>query len=105
MKAHLGVLDIGLGTDMFLHKKLSKFKACEDENLMDNEGFIKKASYFIMVEKLLSEKYIDYQKYIRTIDPSIPKNFIQSIISKIEVSQGKITAIVFKNGIRNDFEY
>lgn len=34
-----------------------------------------KASYFLMFEKLVQDSYIEYEKYIRTIDPAVPKSF------------------------------
>lgn len=72
--------------------------------LADDE-FIEKASYFIMVQKLLDDRYVDYEKYIRQIDPSIPRSFIKSIIDEVHVTDGKITAIVFKNGMAHRFFY
>ena len=89
-----------------IDQKLSEFKEDEDDYgpLADDE-FIEKASYFIMVSKLLEDTYVDYEKYIRQMDPSIPRSFIKSVIESIEATDGKITAIVFKNGIRHSFTY
>lgn len=89
-----------------IDQKLSEFKEDEDDYgpLADDE-FIEKASYFMMVSKLLKDTYVDYEKYIRQIDPSIPRSFIKSVIESIEATDGKITAIVFKNGIRHSFTY
>lgn len=72
--------------------------------LADDE-FIEKASYFIMVQQLLDERYVDYEKYIRQIDPSIPRSFIKSIIEEIHTTDGRVTAIVFKNGMTHRFTY
>ena len=87
-------------------QKLNDLKDNEDDAgpLADDE-FIEKASYFIMVQKLLDERYVDYEKYIRQIDPSIPRSFIKSVIDEIHVSDGKVTAIVFKNGMAHRFFY
>lgn len=57
------------------------------------------------LEKLLDEKEIDYEKYIRSIELEIPRSFIQKIISRIEVTDGKVTAITFSNGITTKFVY
>ena len=75
------------------------------EELTTDQEFLEQASYFIMVEKLLDEKEIDYEKYIRGIEQEIPRNFIQKIISCIEVADGKVTAITFSNGITTKFNY
>lgn len=70
-----------------------------------DESFLKKASYFIMVEKLLDSKNIDYEKYIRGIDEQVPRNFILSIIERIDVTDGCVSAITFKNGMKHEFFY
>ena len=58
-----------------------------------------------MVEKLLDDRYIDYEKYIRRIDPSIPRNFITNIIDHIVVTDGRVQSITFKNGMTHHFSY
>ena len=58
-----------------------------------------------MVEKLLDDRYVDYEKYIRQIDPSVPRNFLNNIISQIVVSDGKVISISFKNGMTHKFIY
>lgn len=88
-----------------INKRLNEIKVSEETNPISDDDFIKKASYFIMAEKLLSDGYIDYEKYIRTIDPIVPRNFIRSIISKIEVADGNIISIEFKNGTIHHFNY
>jgi len=70
-----------------------------------SDEFIQKASYFIMVEKLLDNRYIDYEKYIRRIDPSIPRSFLHTIIQEIKVIDGRVTSITFKNGMTHKFTY
>ena len=69
------------------------------------DGFIGKASYYIMANKLIEDRYIDYEKYIRAIDPSIPHSFLQQIIDHIVVNDGRVTSITFKNGATHTFTY
>lgn len=64
-----------------------------------------KASYFLMFEKLVQDSYIEYEKYICTIDPAVPKSFLASIIDHIDVDDGRVAAIAFKNGITHSFTY
>lgn len=70
-----------------------------------SDSFILKASYYIMVEKLVQDSYIDYEKYIRTVDPSVPRSFLLSIIDHIDVGNGRVDSITFKNGITHYFTY
>lgn len=62
-------------------------------------------SYYIMASKLIEDRYIDYEKYIRAIDPSIPRSFLQQIIDHIVVNDGRVTSITFKNGSTHTFTY
>ena len=66
---------------------------------------IKKASYFIMAEKLINSRYVDYESYIRKIDPSVPRNFLITIIDQIEIDDGQVVSIAFKNGMTHRFIY
>lgn len=72
---------------------------------MSDGEFMQKASYFILQQKLQEKRYIDYDKFIRTIDPQIVKNFMQSVVQKIVVKDGKIMSIMFSNGIEHKFSY
>ena len=69
------------------------------------DDFIGKASYYIMANKLIEDRYIDYEKYIRAIDPSIPRSFLQQIIDHIVVNDGRVISITFKNGSTHTFTY
>ena len=70
-----------------------------------SSDFIRKASYYIMTEKLVEDRYLDYEKYIRTIDPSVPKSFLASVIDHIDVDDGRVVSITFKNSIEHRFIY
>ena len=96
-------------------KIIDEIKSCEkrltelaEENadIPDvSDDFADKASYFIMVEKLLDNDYIDYEKYISNIDANIPRNFLKTIIDSIEITDGRVSSIKFKNGMLHTFNY
>lgn len=88
-----------------IEARLAELKRQESNWVVSNDEFVKKASYFIMVEKLLDGRYVDYEKYIRRIDPSIPRNFLNNIISQIIVDNGRVISISFKNGMTHRFIY
>lgn len=73
-------------------------------NLSDDE-FISKASYFIMANELADKRYIDYERFMRRIDPKIVKNFIESVCSNFCIKSGRVVSIRFKNGIEHQFYY
>lgn len=88
-----------------IEARLAELHKEEHDDLISNEVFIQKASYFIMVRNLLDDRYIDYEKYIRKIDPIIPRNFLTTIIQKIEISNGRVVSITFKNNMTHRFIY
>ena len=61
-----------------------------------SDEFADKASYFIMVEKLLDDSYIDYEKYISNIDANIPRNFLTTVLDTVEITNGRVSSIKFK---------
>lgn len=88
-----------------IDRKLAEIKDDDTEGPLADEEFIEKASYFIMVSKLLEDRFVDYEKYIRQIDPSIPRSFVKSVTESISVTEGRVTAITFKNGMTHTFTY
>lgn len=85
--------------------RLAELHASNSVSDTDSDEFLQKASYFIMVESLLNERYVDYEKYIRSIEPNIPRNFIVSTVQSIVVENSKVKSITFKNGITHAFIY
>lgn len=86
--------------------RLEKLEASlSDAGSMSDEEFIAEASYFVMAQNLLATRYINYENFIRQIDPSIPKNFIRSIVQNFCIRDGKVVSILFKNGIEHQFFY
>ncbi len=68
-------------------------------------SFIQKASQFIVTQKLLSKKYINYPELCLTTDKQIIREFVMSTIDSIHVSNAKVTRIDFKNGLVHKFIY
>lgn len=73
-------------------------------SLSDDE-FLAKASYFIMAQQLQDKRFVDYEKFIRKIDPQIVKDFINSVVQNFCIKDGRIVSILFKNGIEHQFFY
>ena len=67
--------------------------------------FLDEASYFILVQQLLNSPYVDYEHFIRNIDPTIAKSFIRSVLSVVDVDDGKIIRMIFQNGLSLNFIY
>nr|WP_302648403.1 hypothetical protein [uncultured Dysosmobacter sp.] len=58
-----------------------------------------------MVNKLIEDASVNYEKFVRTLDSTSIRDFILSIIQEIEATDCRITAITFKNGTTHRFQY
>lgn len=72
---------------------------------VSDEVFIQRASEFIIAQKLTDRNYINYKRLAMSVDAEVLKSFVLSIIDSIIVTDGNITAIVFKNGLSHNFIY
>lgn len=72
---------------------------------ISDADFMAKASYFIMSQQLVTKRYVNFDTLIRKIDPKVIKEFVNSVIKKIVILDGRITSIFFKNGIEHKFLY
>ena len=88
----------------FIDKRLSELTV-KEVTLESDDNFLEKASYFLMVEQLLSDKEFDYEKFVRSTDLEIPRAFISRVIDHVEISNSKIMSITFTNGITSRFTY
>lgn len=85
--------------------EIEKLKQDNQFLLASEDGFMEKASYFLIIQKLLDPKYTDFEKLIQKVDATIAKGFIASIIKEIVVTDGTVTKITFKNNIVHTFIY
>ena len=77
----------------------------DQQNSMDDDEFIRRASEFIIAQKLTDRKYVNYKRLALSVDPDVLKSFVQSIIDNISVMDGNIQSIVFRNGLSHTFIY
>lgn len=68
-------------------------------------AFIRKASTFLMAQRIASNEHIDYMQMAVDLDNKILKDFINQIIDKIFVQDGRIVRIRFASGLEHDFLY
>lgn len=87
-----------------IDKRLSELTV-KEVTLESDDNFLEKASYFLMVEQLLSEKEFDYEKFVRSTDLDIPRAFISRVIDHVEISNSRVVSITFTNGITSRFIY
>ena len=85
--------------------RLEELEVSSAATSLSDDEFMAKASYFIMAQQLQDRRYVDYEKFIRKIDPQIVKDFLNSIIQNFCIKDGRIVSILFKNGIQHQFFY
>lgn len=72
---------------------------------LSDEEFIQQANTFMISQKLANRNYINYKNLAKSVDANILKKFVQSIFDNIIVKYGRITTIIFKNGLSHNFIY
>lgn len=83
-----------------VERRMAELTATSIEGITDPEELVDQASYFIMAQKLLSDDYIDYTKYISKVDPTVPRAFIRSVVKEIVVTDGEVESIDFQSGVK-----
>ena len=71
----------------------------DTEETLSEQEFRTKASYFLMINQLLGDKPKDTEEMLRLIDPKIPKDFVNTVIDNITVTDGTVETIRFKSGV------
>ena len=68
-------------------------------------AFIRKASAFLVAQRITSNEHIDYMQMAIDLDAKIMKDFINQIIDKIFIQDGRIVRIRFASGLEHNFIY
>lgn len=89
-----------------VNDELKKLQENDLTNVTFNDvEFLKKTSNFMINNELIHKRSINFKSMAMTIDKNIIKDFINTVIEKIEVKDGRVYAIHFKNGLVNNFIY
>lgn len=70
-----------------------------------DEELLEKLSFVLMRHQLLTKRYVDFDSLLRKLDAKTIKEFVNSVVKKIVISDGKIVSIRFKNDIEHKFLY
>lgn len=89
-----------------IDKRLNEIDSSIANNfVMTDSDFFSKASMFIIQSNLAQARSVDFDKLIRTVDKQTLKMFINKVVQKVVVLDGKIAQISFQNGISLKFLY
>lgn len=89
-----------------IDKRLEEIERSSSKHFsLTDDEFMAKASIFIMTHQLQNKRFIEFDKLIKKIDPQIVKEFVNSVVQKIVIKNGRVTSIRFKNGLEHKFLY
>lgn len=88
-----------------INARLEELQANDAALPMGGKDLAMRGSYFLMLEDLVQDSYIDFERYIRSFDRAVQKSFLASSIDHIDADDGRVAAITFKNGITHRFTY
>ena len=70
---------------------------------VSDEEFVRRASEFIIAQKLTDRNYVSYKRLATSVDTAVIKTFVRSIIDSIIMDTGRVKQIIFKNGLSHTF--
>ena len=77
----------------------------DPDALLSDEEFIKQASHLLIQKELKDKKYIYYKNLATSVDPEILRTYMKTILDSVYLTDGHVSAIVFKNGLTQKFIY
>lgn len=88
-----------------INDQIGMINTVDNEDIIDDEEFVARASEFIISKELASRNYISYKRLASVVDASVLQEFMSTILDNIVIDYGKISKITFKNGITHSFLY
>lgn len=91
-----------------IEDKIKEFEKNESIKTLDETidiNFLIECDDALFKHKILNDKNIDFKKLYMNVDTKLLKDFINSIVKNIEIRNGKVSAINFKNGLKHRFIY
>ena len=70
---------------------------------VSDEEFVRRASEFIITQRLTDRNYISYKRLALSVDAAVLRTFVSSIIDSIYMDAGRVSQIIFKNGLSHTF--
>lgn len=75
------------------------------DSALSDEDFIRQASHLLISKELAGREYIYFKNLAQSVSPEILKSYLETILDSVVVIDGRISSIVFKNGLTHKFIY
>lgn len=72
---------------------------------LSDEDFVRQASHLLITKKLIGRDYIYYKALAQTVSPDVLKIYMETILDSVYVIDGRVSSIVFRNGLTHTFIY
>ena len=93
------------GTLSDIENELSALEADTADTKYDDMSFISTASGFLIAHQIASGEHINYRELSCAVDAKVLKDFVNSVIERIVLLDGRVASIEFKNGLVHEFLY
>lgn len=74
-------------------KQIEASQATGDKDDLADMEFIRKASAFLVAQRIVSKKHVDYIQMALDLDNEILKDFVDQVIDRIEILEGRVQSI------------
>lgn len=72
---------------------------------LSDEDFIVQASHLLISKELSSREYIYYKNLAESVSPDVLKTYMETILDSVMLVDGRVSCIVFRNGLTHKFTY
>ena len=85
--------------------KLKELTEVQISSHVDDTGFMKSASSFLLAHQIHAGAHIEYREFAATIEEETLKEFLNIVLDHISVKDRRVVEIVFSNGLSHRFIY
>lgn len=75
------------------------------DSILTDEEFVKQASHLLISKELSDRQYIYFKKLAQSVSPEILQTYMETILDSVMVIDGRISSIIFRNGLTHKFIY
>lgn len=75
------------------------------DSVLSDEEFIRQASHLLIQKELQNKEYIYFKNLAANVSPEILKTYMDTLLDSVYIVDGRVSSIVFKNGLTHRFEY
>ena len=75
------------------------------DSVLSDEDFIRQASHLLIQKELQGKNYIYFKNLAANVSPEILKTYMDTILDSVFMVDGRVSSIVFKNGLTHKFSY